>query len=58
MLAGALVMEVGGMLSHGAILARELGIPTVGQVKDATRILRNGQRILVDGNTGRITMEG
>ncbi len=54
MLAGALVMEVGGILSHGAILARELGIPTVAQVKDATSILRTGQQVLVDGTKGEI----
>jgi pyruvate,water dikinase len=54
LLAGALILEVGGTLSHGAILARERGIPTVGQVKDATRVLKNGQLVRVDGGRGTI----
>jgi len=54
MRAGALILEVGGMLSHGAIIARELGIPTVAQVREATSRLKSGQRVLVDGNRGTI----
>ena len=52
--AGAIVLEVGGMLSHGAILAREFGIPTVGGVMGAVDKFRDGQMIEVDGNTGMI----
>ncbi len=47
-----LVMERGGMLSHGAILAREYGIPTVVGVRNATQRLTSGQSILVNGDRG------
>jgi pyruvate,water dikinase len=53
-LASGLVMERGGMLSHGAIVAREFGIPGVIAVADATRILRGGETIEVDGDQGRV----
>jgi pyruvate,water dikinase len=53
-LAKGLVMERGGMLSHGAIVAREFGIPGVIAVPNATRILRSGERIEVDGDSGRV----
>jgi pyruvate,water dikinase len=52
--AGALVMEVGGIMSHGAVVAREYGIPAVVCVKDATRLLRDGEMIEVDGATGEV----
>lgn len=52
--AKALVMEVGGVASHGAIVAREYGIPAVVGVKDATRIIKNGDKITVDGDQGMI----
>ena len=52
--AGALVMEVGGIISHGAVVAREYGIPAVVAVKDATRILRDGEMIEVDGTSGEV----
>jgi phosphohistidine swiveling domain-containing protein len=55
-LAGALVMEVGGVVSHGAIVAREYGIPAVATVPDATRRLRTGQRVRVDGGAGTVTV--
>lgn len=55
LLAGALVMEVGGVISHGAVVAREYGIPAVGAVPDATSRLRTGQRVVVDGNRGTVT---
>jgi len=58
MMAGALVLEVGGMLSHGAILARELGVPTVAQVRNATGILKDGQRIVVNGTKGTVVIDG
>jgi pyruvate,water dikinase len=57
MLAGALVFEVGGILSHGAILAREFNLPTVAQVKSATSIFKTGQRLTVDGTNGEIYIE-
>jgi len=51
--AGA-VAEMGGLLSHGAVVARELGVPCVVDVRDATQRLRTGERILVDGGSGRV----
>lgn len=52
--AGALVMESGGVLSHGAIVAREFGIPAVAGIPDVHRQLVGGQRLHVDGATGRV----
>jgi phosphohistidine swiveling domain-containing protein len=51
--AGA-VAEIGGLLSHGAVVARELGVPCVVDVRGATRNLREGQRVIVDGSAGRV----
>ena len=51
-LVSGLVIERGGMLSHGAIIAREFGIPSVVGVKDATRMIPDGSRIRVDGDRG------
>jgi pyruvate,water dikinase len=53
--AGGLVMEMGGPMSHGAIVAREYGIPAVVGVPDATEIIITGQTITVDGSTGEIS---
>jgi len=47
-----IVMNQGSLLSHGAIVARELGIPAVTNVGHATKIIKTGQRIQVDGNHG------
>ena len=52
--AGGLVMEVGGMMTHGAVVAREYGLPAVVGVQQATQRLRTGQRVRVDGSSGRI----
>ena len=49
-----LVMERGGMLSHGAILAREYGIPTAVAIQDATQRIATGDTIKVDGDRGRV----
>ncbi|MEL6327759.1 MAG: PEP-utilizing enzyme, partial [Cyanobacteria bacterium J06626_23] len=51
---GGLVAEVGGQLSHGAIVAREFGIPAVMDVTDATHRLVDGQRVRLDGQRGTI----
>jgi len=51
-LACGLVVERGGMLSHGAIIAREYGIPAVIGIRDATRLIRDGEMLRVDGSTG------
>jgi phosphohistidine swiveling domain-containing protein len=53
--AGGLVMEMGGPMSHGAIVAREYGIPAVVGVPDATERLETGQRITVDGSEGIVS---
>ncbi|MEP0885671.1 glycerol-3-phosphate acyltransferase [Trichocoleus sp. ST-U3] len=50
--AGGLIAEVGGRLSHGAIVAREYGIPAVMDIQDATQLLRDGQRVRIDGQRG------
>lgn len=52
--AKALVTEVGGMMTHGSVIAREYGIPAVVSVQNATRILRDGQYIRVDGSKGYV----
>jgi len=53
-LAGGMIAEMGGLLSHAAILAREYGLPAVVSVPDATRRLHDGDRVELDGTTGRI----
>jgi pyruvate,water dikinase len=54
--AGGLVMEMGGANSHGAVVAREYGIPAVVGVPDATLRITTGQRITVHGTTGLIEL--
>lgn len=49
-----LVIERGGLLSHGAIIAREYGIPAVVGVRDVTRLIKDGQVVHVDGDQGRV----
>jgi pyruvate,water dikinase len=55
-LSGAMVIDVGGALSHGAIVARELGIPTVINTIDGTRRLRTGDRVRVDAAAGTVEL--
>jgi pyruvate,water dikinase len=55
--AGGLVMEMGGMMSHGAVVAREYGIPAVVGVAGATDQITSGQRLTVDGSAGTVTLE-
>ncbi len=52
--AAGLVVEVGGLLSHGSIVAREYGMPAVVGVAGATKTLRTGDRITLDGTAGRV----
>jgi len=52
--AGGLVMEMGGAMSHGAIVAREYGIPAVVGVVGAVERIHTGQRITVDGGAGTV----
>ena len=54
--ARALVMENGGPMAHGAIVAREYGIPAVVAVAEATARIRTGMRITVDGTNGSVTI--
>ncbi|XGV98458.1 MAG: glycerol-3-phosphate acyltransferase [Leptolyngbya sp. BL-A-14] len=52
--AGGLIAEVGGRLSHGAIVAREYRIPAVMDIHNATQLLQDGQRIRIDGQQGTV----
>jgi pyruvate,water dikinase len=54
MVAGGLITEVGGMMTHGSVVAREYGIPAVVGVHQATTRLQDGQRIRIDGTAGKI----
>jgi pyruvate,water dikinase len=54
--ARGLVMEVGGVLSHGAIVAREYGLPAVAGIPGVQKRLRTGQRLRVDGARGTVTV--
>ena len=56
MTAGGLVTEVGGMMTHGSVVAREYGIPAVVGVHQATQRLKDGQKIRLDGTTGTIVV--
>jgi pyruvate,water dikinase len=56
LIAGGLVLEQGGMLSHGAIVAREYGLPAVINVPDVTRIVHDGQEVVVDGDRGVVQL--
>ena len=49
-----LVTEVGGVMTHGAVIAREYGLPAVVGVEQATRLIQDGQRIRVHGTDGYI----
>jgi phosphoenolpyruvate synthase/pyruvate phosphate dikinase len=51
---GGLVTEVGGLMTHGAVIAREYGLPAVVGVEQATRRIRDGQRIRVHGTEGYV----
>jgi len=55
--AAGLVMEVGGAMAHGAIVAREYGLPAVVGVAGATEHIRTGSRLTLDGGTGTVTIE-
>ncbi|MFM6197645.1 MAG: glycerol-3-phosphate acyltransferase [Dolichospermum sp.] len=52
--AGGLIAEAGGKLSHGAIIAREYGIPAVMDVQNATYLLQDGQEVRIDGYKGTV----
>ena len=54
LISGALIVEIGSVLSHGAIIAREYGIPAVMNVKNATKIIEDGDMVEVDGYNGTV----
>lgn len=54
--ARGLVMETGGVLSHGAIVAREFGLPAVAGLPEITKLLKTGQRVRVDGGSGVVSL--
>src|SRR5947209_15188660 len=56
--ASGLVMEMGGPMSHGAVVAREYGIPAVVGVTGATERITTGQQITIDGAAGTVTFDG
>ena len=56
--AKGLVMETGGVLSHGAIVAREFGLPAVAGLPDVHRRIVTGQRVRVDGSRGTVSVVG
>jgi pyruvate,water dikinase len=56
--AAALVVDIGGELSHAAVVARELGVPCVMGTGDGTRRLRTGDRLRVDGASGTVEVVG
>ena len=49
-----LVTEVGGLMTHGAVIAREYGLPAVVGVENATKLIKDGQRIRVNGTDGYV----
>jgi pyruvate,water dikinase len=55
--ASAVVTDIGGPLSHSSIVAREYGIPAVMAARSATRAIRSGQLVTVDGTAGTVTLE-
>ena len=57
-LAGAVVSDVGGILSHSAIVARECGVPAVVGTNVGTTVIKTGQTITVDGNKGVVYLDG
>jgi pyruvate,water dikinase len=54
--AAGIVLEIGGTLQHGALVAREYGKPCVSGIEDATEVLKDGQTIELDGASGIITL--
>ena len=53
-LSSALVVDIGGMLSHAAVVAREIGVPCVMNTRTGTKAIQTGDRIRVDGTTGTV----
>ncbi|HET9921846.1 MAG TPA: PEP-utilizing enzyme, partial [Ktedonobacteraceae bacterium] len=56
-LISGVVLEIGGQLSHGAIVAREYALPAVVNVQGAMQHIKDGQMIVVDGTNGRVYLD-
>jgi pyruvate,water dikinase len=54
---GGLITETGGLLSHGAVVSREYGIPAVTNIPNACRIFKTGQMLTIDGSKGTVTIK-
>ncbi len=54
---GGLITETGGLLSHGAVVSREYGIPAVTNIPNACQIFKTGQRVIIDGSKGTVTIK-
>jgi len=55
--AGAVVMETGGFMSHGAIVAREYGVPAVVNIPGVMKVVKEGCKVVVDGDEGKILLQ-
>jgi pyruvate,water dikinase len=55
-LANGLIVEMGGLLSHGSVIAREYGVPAVANIPQATKRFKTGDQVLVDGSTGIVQL--
>jgi pyruvate,water dikinase len=55
-IAGGLVTNVGGVLSHAAVVAREFGLPAVVGVRVATEVIADGQEVEIDGTSGVVRL--
>jgi pyruvate,water dikinase len=56
LLAAGVVTELGGPLSHAAVVAREFGVPSVVNVEGVTRAVRTGDRLRIDGDRGTVDL--
>ena len=56
--AGALIAEVGGVLCHTAIIAREIGVPGIVNIENITQNLHDGDRVIVNGEVGEVSVFG
>jgi pyruvate,water dikinase len=54
---GGLITETGGLLSHGAVVSREYGLPAVTNIPNACQIFKTGQMVTIDGSKGTVTIK-
>jgi pyruvate,water dikinase len=52
---GGIVTELGGLMSHGAVVAREYGLPCVVGALNATKIFKTGEKVILDARNGTVT---